>query len=268
LSSGPTARWHTRAARARHLAGLRVEASELLAFYASVATYQAGLLERWLPVVERPPASTLRAAIDASLPISAVGDALAWLERDAPDGIRRALPAIRRMDAAGWRAQLDTLLSGVVEEETPEAAAAFVLEMLVQPLAEHLSEGFVPASGGHAARCPFCVGAPVAGILREEGQGARRYLLCGVCLSEWGFGRVGCAACGERAFDALPVFTAEEAPGVRIDGCDTCRRYLKTFDLSTDGLQVPLADDLATVTLDLWAREQGYGRIRRHLLRI
>ena len=93
-------------------------------------------------------------------------------------------------------------------------------------------------------------------------------LTCGLCLSEWEFLRVVCPACEEQRFDALPVYTSETFPHVRIEACDSCRCYLKTIDLTRNGLAVPLVDDLATVPLDLWAREQGYRRSRENLLRI
>jgi FdhE protein len=79
--------------------------------------------------------------------------------------------------------------------------------------------------------------------------------------------RVVCPNCGEEAFDRLPVYTAEDFPHVRIDACDTCRRYLKTIDLTKNGLAVPLVDDIASLPLDLWAGERGYRRLRRNLLR-
>jgi FdhE protein len=49
---------------------------------------------------------------------------------------------------------------------------------------------------------------------------------------------------------------------VRIDACDTCRAYVKTFDLRERGGKdvVPLVDDVATLTLDVWAHEQGLQR--------
>jgi FdhE protein len=49
---------------------------------------------------------------------------------------------------------------------------------------------------------------------------------------------------------------------VRIDACDTCRAYVKTFDLRESGGKdvVPLVDDVATLTLDVWAHEQGLRR--------
>jgi FdhE protein len=73
-------------------------------------------------------------------------------------------------------------------------------------------------------------------------------------------------ACGGQEFDALPVYTADRFPHVRVDACDGCRRYLKTIDLTKNGLAVPVVDDIASVSLDLWARERGYVRVRDNLL--
>ena len=47
-----------------------------------------------------------------------------------------------------------------------------------------------------------------------------------------------------------------------MDGCNSCGVYLKTIDASKDGAVVAEVDDLATLTLDLWAREHGYRRLR------
>ena len=111
-------------------------------------------------------------------------------------------------------------------------------------------------------RCPRCAGPPVAAVLREEGHGAKRFLLCALCLREWECLRIVCPACGEQEFDKLPVYTAEQFAHVRIDACDRCHHYIKTIDLTKDGLAVPCVDDIASVSLDLWARERGYTRIR------
>jgi FdhE protein len=87
-------------------------------------------------------------------------------------------------------------------------------------------------------------------------------------MTEWPYRRVVCTGCGEEEFDKLPVYTAETLPHVRVEACDRCRRYLKTVDLSKNGLAVPIVDDVASVSLDLWAREAGYRRARRNLLRL
>ena len=39
-----------------------------------------------------------------------------------------------------------------------------------------------------------------------------------------------------------------------------------TIDLTKDGLAVPCVDDIASVSLDLWARERGYTRIKDNVL--
>jgi FdhE protein len=77
-----------------------------------------------------------------------------------------------------------------------------------------------------------------------------------------------CPACGEERFDRLPVFRAGGVGAARVDACDACRAYVKTIDLTEDGEAVPLVDDLASVPLDLWARGEGYARIRPNLLRL
>jgi formate dehydrogenase maturation protein FdhE len=44
--------------------------------------------------------------------------------------------------------------------------------------------------------------------------------------------------------------------------------YVKTIDLTLDGQAVPVVDDVASVPLDLWARDAGYVRLRPNLLRL
>jgi formate dehydrogenase maturation protein FdhE len=55
---------------------------------------------------------------------------------------------------------------------------------------------------------------------------------------------------------------------VRIEACDTCRSYIKTFDLRQPGARdiVPLVDDVASANVvDLWALDQGLQRPVRSL---
>lgn len=106
----------------------------------------------------------------------------------------------------------------------------------------------------------------MAAVLRPEGEGGRRTLLCGRCFTEWEFRRLLCPGCGEEDRDKLPVYTAAEFPHIRVDACDTCRHYLKAVDLTRDGRAVPEVDDLASLPLDLWAMEHEYRRLAPGLL--
>jgi formate dehydrogenase maturation protein FdhE len=108
---------------------------------------------------------------------------------------------------------------------------------------------------------PDCAHTPLVAVLRPEGEGARRMLLCESCGTEYEFRRLVCPFCGEEDHTKLPVYTAEEFPHIRIEACDTCHRYIKAIDLTRDGRAVPEVDDIASVALDLWAAEKGYGDI-------
>ena len=170
---------------------------------------------------------------------------LVLVEREGPALLAAAARALR-LDTAAWLA----LVSGPADEP----AQAFF------------------ASRSYAAihemrmTCPFCGERPVAAVLRPEGEGGRRHLLCSLCFTEWEFRRLLCPSCGEEDRDKLPVYTAKEFPHMRVEVCDSCRHYIKAVDLTVDGLAVPEVDELAAITLDLWAVEREYTKITTNLL--
>lgn len=66
----------------------------------------------------------------------------------------------------------------------------------------------------------------------------------------------------------------EPAKGPPVYGaCRSCggppwiawRRYVKAIDLTLDGRAIPEVDDLCSLSLDLWAQEQGYERLEPSL---
>jgi FdhE protein len=117
--------------------------------------------------------------------------------------------------------------------------------------------------------CPLCSGRPQVGVLRQQGDGAKRSLICSLCATEWDYRRIVCPACGEESVDKLPVYISEGAKGfyhIRVEACDTCRRYIKTIDLTKNGRAVPVVDELAAIPLSLWAAENGYTKVSTNLL--
>ena len=265
--------WDARIARARELASIRPAARELLAFYAGLADYQRTLA-----------ASALDAgAFDVAHVVEAIPGFLAWVRRagkaDLAESVDVDCVASAFMQTSndshslpaqdGSRPSEEGVASGSSRKDasdTANPAEQFVIESLLQAFAEHLVAADPPASGSIPMRCPRCAALPVAAVLREEGHGARRFLLCALCLHEWECLRIVCPACGEQEFDKLPAYTAGQFAHVRIDACDRCHRYIKTIDLTKDGLAVPCVDDIASVSLDLWARERGYTRLKRNVL--
>jgi FdhE protein len=259
-----------RIARARRLAQEQPPAAAMLEFYADLCEFQA---EMHAPAKAPPsPDAAFADAVDIDLALKQLPAFAAWLQLHAPPPLAQTAERLRTLVDVELRQLFSLVLAD--DPSLDDAIDGFVAEVLLQPFARAAAQTRppgnwpVPESGRRRARCPVCGGRPTVGALREEGHGARRTLTCGLCLTEWDYHRVICASCPEERFDALPVYTAEGLPHVRIEACDSCRCYIKTIDLSKDGHAVPVVDDLATPALDLWTRERGYERIRRNVLRL
>ena len=146
--------------------------------------------------------------------------------------------------------------------------ADFFARVMLQPYAEFVTGAMLPpAPVMIVCRCPRCNALPLLGVLRPEGDGGKRFLLCSFCSLEWEFRRIFCAHCGEGQEQKLAVYVAEQFPHMRVETCESCRHCLRTIDLTKDGNAVPLVDDLAAIPLSLWAQENGYKRIQENLFR-
>jgi hypothetical protein len=121
------------------------------------------------------------------------------------------------------------------------------------------------------AACPVCGGPPQVSVIAEQSgefmAGSPRWLVCSRCATWWAFARAVCPTCGEDDSRRLAAFAVEDLDPARIDACDTCHAYIKSFDLRRPGGReaVPLVDDVATLALDLWAHERGLHRSARSL---
>jgi FdhE protein len=146
-------------------------------------------------------------------------------------------------------------------------AEALISWIFLQPYAEYLAD-HTRREPVHATppTCPLCGSHPQAGVLRPEGDGGKRFLLCALCSTEWEYRRIVCPSCGEEDEKNQAVYIAQEFGHVRVEACDTCRFYLKAVDLTKDGHAIPVVDELAAIPLDLWASERGYTKIHTNLI--
>lgn len=265
--------WLERIARARDLTPGRPAAAEILTFYAALAEQQRKIFIGWQGVDDA--AAGFDEAIDVDAVVAGIPDFLRWLEKAGTAHLAAAEVTLATFDSALWREILTGYLAERRAPDEVDEAAMFVVEATLQPIAEAVAmkrRALLPlgagAVGSAASDCPVCGRAPVVGVLREDADGARRSLVCSLCFTEWPFLRSLCPGCDERRFDVLPVYTADELPHVRVEACDTCHRYVKCVDLTKNATAVPVVDDLASVTLDLWARTNGYTRLQPNILRI
>jgi FdhE protein len=241
-----------RIARAAQLAASHLIAAPLLNFYAELARFQQPIFAEF-----RSKGGTDPRGLVYYFP------ALVKLVSRTGTGLLASF-AVENLETT--EAQLDLLLTAWEGAEVLNPAARFYARVLLQPYAEYLaSRGDIRASGA-GPTCPFCNARPVAGVLRGEGDGGKRWLLCSLCSTEWQYRRVLCPGCGEEDKDKLPIYTAGEFPAARVDACDTCQTYLKSIDLTKDGHAIPIVDEIATVALNIWAEEHDYAKLETNLL--
>lgn len=190
------------------------------------------------------------------------------LPRDAlPLQTQRVIDTLREKDRAELERNAASVLGGRYSDIDP-AHVPFVgaaLQLLLANAAFELGDrGRSP--GVDARQCPVCGSPPVAGLIRIGGaEQGLRYLVCSVCASEWHLVRVKCSACASTGnISYLYVDGANDA--VKAECCDDCRTYLKLLYLEKDQHMEAVADDLASLALDLLVDEQGYQRLAPNLL--
>ena len=110
--------------------------------------------------------------------------------------------------------------------------------------------------------CPLCGSPPAMAQLVGADAGRKRLLVCGACGSRWGYKRTKCPFC-EADAERLSSMTAEGESGLRIDSCESCRGYVKTYD--GQGNEALLLADWTSLHLDLLAQDRGLKRMAASL---
>lgn len=114
--------------------------------------------------------------------------------------------------------------------------------------------------------CPMCGEAPAMAQLVGKDPGRMRMLFCGCCGTRWRYRRTGCPFCERKDDHRLSVLGVEGEGGLRIDYCDGCHGYLKTYD--GEGGEAVLLADWTSLHLDLLARDRGLKRLAASLYEV
>jgi len=195
-----------------------------------------------------------------------------------------------------WRAGLKKILRSMLATALPAPASAAVERLMklsdaeLEEIANKLLAGdldtvgaqdmpFVAAAlqvywthmagamGEHAfgkleqgGLCPVCGSHPVAGIVRIGGaQQGLRYLSCSLCATEWHMVRIKCSSC--ESTRGIHYYALEGSNGaIKAESCDECNAYLKLLYMEKDTQVDPVADDLASLALDVLMDETGKTR--------
>ena len=179
---------------------------------------------------------------------------------DMPAAAQAALAAVRAADAAAIAEMARAVLAHEipVEQVASHVFVAAALQVHYARLAAALDvKQLVPVGDGV---CPACGGAPVSSmVVGWPGAHGARFCVCSSCATQWNYVRIKCTLCS--SVEGISYKEVEGGDGTLWgETCDSCRGYVKILHQhKNEGLD-PVADDVASLALDLLLRESGYRR--------
>jgi len=279
--------WAERRRRTLELSGRHAFAAELLDFYGALLSVQERAFDDAISI--RPPTQHLVAYV-AEMVVPAVVDVSVAC---GPAKLREGVAT--RLDSADPREIVAAWIGGEDQPMVDRFLARAALGPVLEALGPEVATSCIGARDQQ--HCPFCGGAPQLSYFAVAGEdlaAGGRFLSCARCHASWGYPRMTCAGCGESSTSRLPIFSEEGTtsgergsvvrglpvgpngsngsapkaifPHVRIEACETCRRYLLNVDLAADPAAVPVVDELDALPLDLYARERGFSKITPNLM--
>jgi len=112
--------------------------------------------------------------------------------------------------------------------------------------------------------CPTCGAAPaMAQLVGTADSGSLRLLSCGRCKTLWRYRRNVCPFCQNEDDCQLAVLAVHGESGLRIDYCEACGGYLKTYN--GEGSEAVLLADWTSLHLDVIACDRGLKRLASSL---
>jgi len=203
----------------------------------------------------------LQAAGAAALRALSVHTAALDLPKPIAEGlaeVRASLAAAGAAEAAvAWLVKGDADAPGPVQPGLVRFLGWLALGRVLAPVAEGF-QAWRNEDRWRRPTCPTCGALPVMGRLVDHAAGRERQLCCGCCSTRWSFKRIGCPYCGNEAADRLAVLELDGPAGLRLDVCESCKGYVKTYTGTGDeGL---FLSDWPTLVLDAMAAERGYAR--------
>lgn len=261
-----------RAARFRHLA-VGHDLGPYLSFLADLSDIQAEA-QKDLPSPAMPDDTVLARASEHEMPpldrngfapdesfdalFTRLTEKAAALEM--PAEANAALVKLRAAGKEPRNAMIANILADAVPVETmaEHAFMAAVLQVHFARMASSLdAETLKPVGDGV---CPTCGGAPssslVVGWANAEGT---RFCSCSLCGTLWNYVRAKCTLCGSTKDISFREVDGS-AGTVKAECCESCRGYVKVLYQSKDREFDPIADDVASLGLDLLVRELGFRR--------
>ena len=267
----PEALFTTRAERFEFLALHSPNLAPYLRFLGHVSRAQAELA-RELPAPAPPAAARIELARSSRMPpldrndmrpgLSIALDRLCELLADAemPEPARLALRALQSAEPADRDWVMGNVLTDTIPEDSiaPHLFAAAALQVHAAMMASTLHvEQLVPIRTGI---CPACGGRPATSMVTESiGAEGARYCSCATCQTLWNEVRVKCTCCGSTKGITYRSVETEDAT-VKAEICRECAHWVKILYQNKNPTLEPVADDVASLGLDLMMRDTEWKR--------
>jgi FdhE protein len=211
-------------------------------------------LEHGMPPVPRAlsePDDVAMATIDALLGRLA--------DTQAPAQTAAAIAALRAVSPQERRG----LASDALEDTGPEDVAQRVLvaaglQVHFARLAAMLdADDLKPVADG---ACPVCGSPPMtSSVVGWPKAHNTRFCACSLCATQWNVVRVKCVLCSST--DGISYRAIEGKPEtIKAETCEKCRGYLKVLYQVNDHALEPMADDVASLGLDMLVAGEGWKR--------
>ena len=207
-----------------------------------------------------PPISTGQIVLDAAADRTFEALLTALAGADLADTSRAVLQTVEKVGPEARRA----MMQAVILDEIPSDAiaehvlAAAAVQVLFTRLAAQLDVAALENVADGA--CPACGGAPVASaVVGRTGSFGTRFCTCSICATQWNVVRIKCLVCGSA--EGIAYHSIEGGSDtVMGETCESCSSYVKMLHQHKDGALDPVADDVASLALDLTLTKEGWTR--------
>jgi FdhE protein len=181
-------------------------------------------------------------------------------DAEAPPEAASAIHALRSMAPADRRRLISAVLGDerIAQDVASQTLVAAALQVQFARLAALLTaEDLQPVAD---SACPVCCSAPMTcSIVSWLKAHNTRFCTCSLCATMWNVVRVKCLWCGST--DGLTYRMIEGKPDtIKAETCEKCRSYVKVLYQVNDHALDPLADDVATLGLDMLMAHGGWQR--------
>lgn len=263
---------------------IRPDYSPMIEFYSLIFSAQAEVLTGISPdpiliddellALKRDNEMPLVSPVQFTIDLAAAGDLMATIAGLAISHAPKLAPAGEKIsDALTLKTiDLESLFTALLDSRSLEdqaKAVGLTAEELgffgynamfpsIQACAIQLA-AYLPEDTDHnKGYCPVCGSAPDLAFLDETGK---KQVTCSLCSHTWKVKRMGCLFCDSKSREDQHYFFSDEEKEYRVYYCDHCNNYLKTIDTRELGRRfVPRLEQVATLHLDMKAREQGFTR--------